>query len=271
MAYLTAGAGAPDYASCQYGASKLAFRGPQRSLAGRYVAVIGGTETFGKFVDQPFSDRLELALGLPVVNLGVANAGPEVFLADEEITRIAAGAQAVVVQIVGAQNQSNPFYTVHPRRNDRLLGVTQAMRGLFPEVDFTEYHFTRHLLQSLQAISRERFAVVVAQLQARWVERISALLRGVGGQTVLLWAGAMAPMADATGQIGPRYPALVDSAMIARVVPLAQRYLELCPPTERPGINDFQQNMAVEAGVLGLRGHRNIAERLVPVLRSLGA
>ncbi len=270
MAYLAAGAGAPDIVSCHYGVSKLVFRGPQRSLTGRYVAVIGGTETFGKFVAQPFSDHLELALGMPVVNLGVANAGPEVFLTDDEITRIARRAQVVVVQMVGAQNQSNPFYTVHPRRNDRVLGVTAAMRGLFPEVDFTEFHFTRHLLQSLQALSHERFAIIVAQLQARWVERTTALLQDLGPKTVLLWAGAQPPMADAAAQTGPRYPALVDRAMLEKVVPLAQRYLELCPPTERPAMDDFLQNLALEAGVLGLRGHRLIAERLVPVLRELG-
>jgi hypothetical protein len=271
MAFLTAGAGAPDYASCQYGASKLVFRGPQRSLTGRYVSVIGGTETFGKYVAQPFSDHLEAALGLPVVNLGIANAGPEVFLADDEIARIARDAQAVVVQIVGAQNQCNPFYTVHPRRNDRVLGVTQAMRGLFPEVDFTEFHFTRHLLQSLCAVSKDRFAIVVAQLQAHWVDRTAALLHVLGPRSVLLWAGAQGPMTNAATQIGPRYPAFVDRAMVGRVAPLANRYLELCPPTERPAPDDFLQNLAVEAGVLGVRAHRTIADRLVPVLRDLGA
>lgn len=247
------------------------FRGPQRSLAGRYVAVIGGTETFGKYVAQPFSDHLETALGMPVVNLGIANAGPEVLLADEEIGRIARQAQAVVLQIVGAQNQSNPFYTVHPRRNDRVLGVTHAMRGLFPEVDFTEFHFTRHLLQSLHAVSRDRFAIIVAQLQARWVERTAALLHALGANTILLWAGAQAPLADAATQIGPRYPAFVDRAMVGRVAPLASRYLELCPATERPAPDDFLQNLAVEAGVMGVRAHRTIADRLVPVLRDLGA
>jgi hypothetical protein len=271
MAFLAAGAGAPDVASCQYGTSKLVFRGPQRSLAGRYVAVLGGTDAFGKYVAQPYSDHLEQALGLPVVNLGVANAGPEVFLADTEIARIAQGAQAVVVQVVGAQNQGNPFYTVHPRRNDRLLGVTPAMRSLFPEMDFTEYHFTRHLLQSLASVSRERFAVVVGQLQVRWVERMTALVRGLGPKAVLLWAGAQAPLADARAQIGPRYPAFVDRAMVGRVAAMAQRYVELCPPEERPAHDDFMQNLAVEAGVLGLRGHRKIAERLEPVLRDIGA
>lgn len=269
MAYLMAGAGAPDYASCQYGASKLVFRGPQRNLSGRYVAVIGGTETFGKYVAQPFSDQLEAALGLPVVNLGISNAGPEVFIGDEEVASITGGALAVVVQMVGAHNQSNTFYTVHPRRNDRLLRVTQTMRALYPEVDFTEFHFTRHLLHALHAAGRDRFALIVADLQARWVERMSTLLQRPGRGTVLLWTGPQPPLADASQQIGPRYPAFVDSAMVMRVAQHAQRYLELCPPEEHPAGDDSMQTMAQEAGVLGLRGHRSIADRLVPVLRDL--
>jgi Domain of unknown function (DUF6473) len=271
MAYLTAGAGAPDILSCQYGTSKLVFRGPQRCLSGRYVAVLGGTNTFGKYVSQPYADHLEQALGLPVVNLGVANAGPDVFLGDEEITRIAQGAQALVVQVMGARNQSNPFYTVHPRRNDRVLGVTPAMRRLFPEMDFTEYHFTRHLMQSLGAVSNDRYTLVVAQLQARWVEQMTALMRGLGPRSVLLWTGSQGPMDNATAQVGPRYPAFVDRSMLGQVASLAHRYVEICPPEERPASDDFMQNLAVETGVLGLRGHRSIAERLEPVLRDIGA
>jgi Domain of unknown function (DUF6473) len=270
MAYLTAGAGAPDFASCQYGASKLVFRGPQRSLVGRYVAVIGGTETFGKYVAQPFSDHLETALGVPVVNLGVANAGPEVLLADAEIARIATGAQAVVLQLVGAQNQSNRFYAVHPRRNDRLLGVTQTMRALFPEVDFTEFHFTRHLLQSLYRVNRERFALVVAELQDRWQDRTMALIQRLGPGSVVFWAAAQPPLTDASGQFGPRYPAFVDRAMVDRAAQLAPRFLELCPPVERPAPDDFLQHVAAEAGVMGLRAHRSVADRLVPLLRDMG-
>lgn len=269
MAYLTAGAGAPDYVSCQYGTSKLMFRGPQRNLSGRYIAVIGGTETYGKFVSRPYPEYVETALGMTVVNLGIANAGPEILLADEAVTRIAGGAGTVVVQLVGAQNQSNTFYTVHPRRNDRVLGVTPAMRALFPEVDFTEFHFTRHLLQSLYAAGQDRFDLIVTELQTRWVERTLALIKRPGPGVVLLWAAAQAPLADASRQIGPRYPAFVDQRMVEKVATHALRYLEVCPPDERLSADDAMKSLALEAGVMGPGGHRSIAERLAPVLRDL--
>ncbi len=267
MAFLMAGAAAPDYAPCHYGASKLIFRGPRRDLAGRYLAVIGGTETFGKYVALPFVDQLEQSLGVPVVNLGIANAGPDVFLADDEIARIATGAAAVVVQVVGAHNQTNPFYTVHPRRNDRVLGVTPRLRALFREVDFAEFHFTRHLVQTLQRVSRPRFNGVVAELQALWVERMIALTRRLGPHTVLMWTGSQPPLEAAMDEIGPRYPAFVDRAMMGRVAQHTARCVEICPPAECGRADDMMQAMAAEAGLPGLRAHRRIADTLIPVLR----
>ena len=56
-----------------------------------------------------------------MVNLGCLNAGPDVYLNDPEILRIASKADVTVLQVVGAANLTNRFYTVHPRRNDRFL------------------------------------------------------------------------------------------------------------------------------------------------------
>lgn len=267
MAFISAGAAALDYAPCHYGVSKLVFRGPRRNLSGRYLVVIGGTETFGKYVPLPFVDQLEQALAVPVVNLGIANAGPDVFLADDEIARIAQGAAAVVVQVMGAHSQTNPFYAVHPRRNDRVLSVSPRLRNLYREVDFAEYHFTRHLVQSLHAVSGTRFAVVVAALQTLWVERMTALLTRLGPNTVLMWTGPQPPKNVAKDEVGPRYPAFVDRGMMARVARHAALQIEICPPAERVGGEDVMQAMAAEAGLPGMRAHRRIADTLIPVLR----
>ncbi len=267
MAFLSAGAAALDYAPCHYGASKLVFRGPRRNLAGRYMVVIGGTETFGKYVPLPFVDQLEQSLAVPVVNLGIANAGPDVFLADDEIARIASGAAAVVVQVVGAHNQTNPFYAVHPRRNDRVLSVSPRLRNLFRDVDFAEFHFTRHLVQSLRATSRDRFAVVVAELQTLWVERMIALMHRIGPNIVLMWTGSQPPKSMAGDEIGPRYPALVDRGMMDKVAVHAALQIEVCPPAERGAGADAMQALAVEAGLPGMQAHRRIADTLIPILR----
>ncbi|MGL5010336.1 MAG: hypothetical protein ACRC6I_10665, partial [Paracoccaceae bacterium] len=59
-------------------------------------------------------------------------------------------------------------------------------------------------------------------------------------------------------------------AMVGRVAALVARYVEVCPPMERPAADDVMQNLAVEAGVPGMRAHRDIADRLAPLLRELG-
>ena len=56
MMTIPAGAGALDYFPCRYGASRAVFRGPERDLSRPYVALLGGSATFGKYVATPFAD-----------------------------------------------------------------------------------------------------------------------------------------------------------------------------------------------------------------------
>ena len=112
------------------------------------MACIGGTETYGRFVSDPFPALLERRLGGACVNFGSINSGLESILNDPELMRLACGAEACVVQLPGAQNLSNRLYRVHPRRNDRFLGASRMMQAIFDDVDFTQFHFTRHLLRS---------------------------------------------------------------------------------------------------------------------------
>ena len=149
MAFAFPGAAALDYSVCTYGNSKVQFRGPRCDLSGSYVACLGGTETFGKFLPDPYPALLRDVLGVPTANLGCVNAGIDVFLNEPAITDVAAGARVTVVQIMGAQNLSNRFYTVHPRRNDRFVHAAPGLRALYRDIDFTEFHFTRHLLGAL--------------------------------------------------------------------------------------------------------------------------
>ena len=131
MAYEYPGDGSLDYYPCRYGTSRVLFRGPRRDLDRPYVAMLGSTETYGKFVPEPYPALTEAATGLRVVNLGYVNAGLDLYLKDPEVLDTAARARVTVVQIMGAQNLSNRFYTVHPRRNDRFTGPTPLLRALF--------------------------------------------------------------------------------------------------------------------------------------------
>lgn len=205
-----------DYDPVRYGASRISFRGPKKDLRGRYVAFLGGSETYGKFIRRPFPELVEKALGVTCVNLGYMNAGVDAFVHEAEVLSLAKKAEITVIQLMGAQNMSNRLYRVHPRRNDRFLTASSMMRSVFREVDFTEYNFTRHMLQDVAARASDRFSFVTGELRTAWSARMMQLLEALPGKKVLLWFSDHCPPKEA--QLLPASdPWFVDKGMIDRL------------------------------------------------------
>lgn len=274
MAYDNPGDGSLDYYPCRYGMSRLMFRGPRRDLSRPYVAVLGGTETYGKFVAEPYPALLEAATGTRVINFGLVNAGVDAFLKDADVLDAAANARLVVVQIMGAQNLTNRYYSVHPRRNDRFLAASPLLRSIYRDVDFTDFHFTRHLLRQLQTLSADRFEVLAEELRSTWVRQMRALLRTVQGRAVLLWIASHRPPAPGRRANLDRDPLIVDAEMIAAVRPLAQDYLELCPSAlalarGTEGMVMGPMDGPVAAGLPGPAFHEEIAAELASLIRAI--
>ncbi|MBM9596306.1 DUF6473 family protein [Roseitranquillus sediminis] len=233
MTFEKVSATALDYAPCRYGASRTTFRGPAKDLRAPYVATLGGTETYGRFVPEPFADLLERRLGRTVVNFGCVNAGLDVFIADDVVMQACAEAALTVIQITGAQNMSNRFYTVHPRRNDRFLRASNVMQGIWPEIDFTDIHFTRHLLGVLKAASSDRFAMLERELAEAWVARMQALVRQLSGRAVLLWMADRRP-GEATDPAADAGPLFVTREMIELLRPHVLDIVEVVAPRPYP-------------------------------------
>lgn len=274
MAFVPPGDGALDYFPCHYGSSRLSFRGPRRDLTGEYLATLGGSETYGRFVITPFPALIEENLGIPVANLGCQNAGPDVYLADRATLDVAAGAHLAVVQVTGAQNMTNRYFTVHPRRNDRFVAATPLLRTLYRDVDFTEIHFTRHLLSVLTSRGGDRFAPIAAELKALWLQRMQAILTRLPKRSVLLWMADQPPPDGARpAEIGAG-PPLVDAQMIAALRPLAAAYVEhvVSQAARSEGVQSMRFMPAEEAAAQGLPGgaaHHEAAQHLLPVIERL--
>jgi hypothetical protein len=200
-----------DYKPCRYGTSRLTFRGPPRALDRPYVAFLGGTETYGKYIGRPFPDLLDETVPMPCVNLGVVNAGHDLYLNDPGVMDLARQARVCVLQIGGAQNMSNRFYTVHPRRNDRFVKASRLMRQIFSDVDFTDFAFTRHMLETLARFAPDRFGLLREELQQAWVARTRLLSENLGGRLILLWFAPVDPPAGHDGPgLGPAGPSWHD-------------------------------------------------------------
>ncbi|WP_101066009.1 DUF6473 family protein [Roseovarius salinarum] len=277
MAYERLSGASLDYLPCRYGKSRLLFRGPRRRLDGCYAAFLGGIETYGRFVARPFPALVEEATGVKCVNFGCAQAGPDVFLNDSELIGAAGGARLAVLQLPPATNLSNRFYTVHPRRNDRFVEASDLLQTVFRDVDFTEVHFTGHLLARLQATSPERFRMVRDELETAWVVRMKQLIERIGVPTVLLWMQTRPGPASDPGS-GPAEagaaPAFVTAEMVETLREKAASVVTVCP--SEPARADGTRGMVfgpVEAPIAarlpGPAVHRETAVALAPVVSEL--
>lgn len=273
MAYEKLGGETLNYQPCHYAGSKLLFRGPKRSLDSDYIAFLGGTETYGKFIPNPFVNLVEAELSMPCVNLGWSNAGVDVFLHDKGIIQTAQAASAVVLQLPCAQNMTNRFYTVHPRRNDRFVKPLALMQQVFPEVDFSEFHFTRHLLGHLQRRAPDRFATLLRELQITWVARMKLLISEIDRDVILLWFSKRRPGEDYDSPEIHLDPALVSRNMVEALRGCVAEIVEVfespaAAAVGTTGMTCSTVELPAARELLGPVAHQDAADALVPVLRT---
>ena len=257
-----------DYRICRYGNSRMLYRGPKKRLNRDYVAFLGGSETYGKFVVSPYPEMLDDEIDVGCVNLGCNNGGIDAILQDESLLSICNRAKITVVQIMGATDISNRFYTVHPRRNDRFIQASAMMERLFPELDFMEFNFTKHLLSKAKAKHPDRFDLVVKSLQETWVRRMRRLVDRLDGRVVLLWMADFESPEKTIEQVPhfvtKRMIDLVKTRALAAVtVNFSDEVRSL--GTEGMYFLDHEHNAA--SRLPGPLAHQEVSQALGPVLR----
>ncbi len=268
-------AGDLSYAPCRYGSSRMLFRGPRRRLDRPYIAFVGGTETYGKFIEKPFPALVEKVMRQPCVNFGCVNGGIDAFVNDRTIMDICHNADMTVVQVMGANYLSNRFYSVHPRRNDRFLRASTVLEAIYNEVDFSEFSFTRHMLGTLYARSPERFDIVVNELRQAWVARMKNMLGQIGSRSILLWFSeeelSDVHWSERVGQLQTD-PLFITRQMMEELRPLVKDIVVANPSetalsqgTEGMFFPETQHNVASE--MLGVACHAEASTALVPSLR----
>lgn len=270
----TPGRGGPDYLSCRYGASKVMFRGPRRRLIPPYVTYLGGSETYGRFLEKPYPALVDEALSLRAINLGCPNAGVELYLADESLLEIARKGAATVIECSGAHLNSNRFYAVHPRRNDRFLRASALMQTVYPEIDFMEFNYTRHLLMTLREASAPKFQMVVQELRDAWVARMRTLTDRIGGRVILVWMASRDPDDNDALDAGDA-PLFVTRGMIDALRDRSETVIEIVatPQDIAEGRHDMRyaaEDAAAAEEMLGNVVQRAVADRLAQALAGTG-
>ncbi len=271
MSYLKRGGGSLDYLPYRLAESRLLFRGPKPDLKGRFVAFLGGTETYGKFIPEPFPDLIARETGCASVNFGVLNAGVDVFLSTPAVLQVAQRSRKTVIQLPGAQNLSNRYYRVHPRRNDRFIGASNVMKMVFKEVDFTEFHFTRHMLGVLAARAPDRFKILKDELQQAWVARMKMLVNIIGGEIILLWMADHSPDDRQFHHDVGHDPVFVKRDMLEILRPLVSDIVEVVASEaalskREEGMVCGEMERVAARRMLGPAVHEETATRLVKYL-----
>ncbi|WP_323034605.1 DUF6473 family protein [Pararhodobacter sp.] len=112
--------------------------------------------------------------------------GVDYHLNDPSLLEGASQALAFALVLPPVGNLSNPFYSVHPRRNDRFVTARPALKSLFPDVDFATMSFTGHVLGTLAATCSVRYTEVRRVISAVWVARMQDLLQHLPTQGALI-------------------------------------------------------------------------------------
>lgn len=257
--------------------SKAKFRGPRPSMSGDYCAFIGSTETYGKFIAKPFPQLLQDKLAVECVNFAGVNSGIELVLKDPAVQLACAGAKVTVIAVMGAHNLSNRLYRVHPRNNDRYIRASKVLQNLFPNVDFTEIYYTRHLLHSLRAADLARFEIVLDELKTAWVARMKSLIDQINSKVVLLWLADHAPKdhvtVNWTGDLGAD-PLFVDQRMLDQISPLVAKVVEVITSKKarQQGLTGmiYHENEKPAAKKMpGPAAHKEAAQALLGPLKAL--
>ncbi|NVO57443.1 hypothetical protein HW561_16730 [Rhodobacteraceae bacterium B1Z28] len=233
------------------------------------MACVGGDETFGRFVERPFPAILEAKLNKTCANFGSLFCGVEAISRGQGLLDLVNGSQQCVLQAPDVPGQSNLFYRVHPRRNDRFLEPTKELLDLYPDVDFTEVHFVRHLLGRLRVKDDARFDIIAQELRAAWIRSLRSLLGRIDPPVVLLWLRVRRHQSLEGGD-----PVPIDAAMIDQLRPLCASVVEMsvCASGVSDELEDvlfgtLQQPMAEY--VIGPSAHKVIADALLPPIRDL--
>lgn len=171
----------------RFGCSKQIFRGPKPEMQDPYIAFIGGSELFGKFVLAPFPQLVARSTGQTCVNLGTPGAGPGFFLKDPVILEACSQSVTCIVQVMAAEPLSNRMYSVFPRRNMRLRKVSNVLKSLYPQLNFSQFRFVSAMIRALKKEDAEAYKVVLAEQRSAWLARMLELLEDIETTTVLLW------------------------------------------------------------------------------------
>lgn len=214
------------------------LRGPalQSLPKGGYFACVGAAQTFGCFVKRPWPQQLSDEIDLPVLNLGIAGAGPALFR-EEAFLEVLRGARFVIYQVMSGRSADCSRFASGGRERLRLqdgreLGADAAWSELLhADLQGTNNKLLRGLKNRwLARFGRSDVRRLITETQVNWTREFTALIDAVNRPSALLWFSKRPPQHQprlhSLQALFGEFPQLVDEAMVQSVAAHTDHYVE---------------------------------------------
>jgi len=208
-----------DYQLWQLKGIGRPIRGPRQGslFPDKYATCVGAAQTFGCYVEQPFPALLSKSINIPVLNFGVAGAGPSFFIKNNSFLRYINNGRFAVVQVLSGRSVSNSLFKSNGGEMLTRLtdGVTKGAQPMYQDM--------------LDMKDMELIARISEETKRAWIEDTIRLLQAIRVPKVLLWLSKREPayqpgftkVIDFFGA----FPQLVDEPMLEAVKPHADYYV----------------------------------------------
>jgi hypothetical protein len=280
-----------DYHMTDLPRSGIQVRGPLPPdlEPGSYFAAVGAAQTFGCYCENPFPQMIAERIGLPALNLGIAGAGPEFFLVDDDMIPHINRARFAIVQVMSGRSQSNSVYScdgkeyVTRRKDGRQLGAEEIFDELLGKpVPKESSILQRARRKVVNLMGRSATRALVEEIRANWVRSNLELLDRIAVPTVLFWFSRRGTDYTedyaSTFKLFGEFPQLVHTEMLAPLKARATSYVECVSARGTPQklFSRFTGEPATEPHAFNAyypspEMHEDAADALEPVCRGLAA
>ncbi len=267
-----------DYQLYREPKTGLLLRGPAPAIGAdsRFIACVGAAQTFGCYTEDPYPAMLSEATATPVLNFGIAGAGPKWFLSKPAVISRINEASLVILQVMSGRSESNSLF--ESRGGEMLVrradGVKKGAEPMYADL--------------LRTCEPERVEQLIEETRLNWVKNFSDLMQKITPPTILFWFAKRA-IRYSRGYENPRalfggFPQLVDQDWVDPLRALPCAFVECvssrgCP---QPLVSRFtgQRCSISMRAYLGGKAkvwndyypspemHSDAAARLLPVCRS---
>jgi hypothetical protein len=196
------------------------FRGPKPKNLEKngYFVCLGAAQTFGCFCEKPYPALLQEKLNFPVLNLGMAGAGPAFFLHNQQLLDYINKARFAIVQVMSGRSENNSLFNSEGR--EVLTRLTDG-KTLGAELAYKEL-LNSHPLNEVQDLIKET--------RENWVNNFIALLQKIKVPKILFWFSTREPFyveeyTDVQALLG-RFPQLVNLKMIHEIRKYSDSYIQ---------------------------------------------